>query len=56
MVGNIAGYRLEVHVNPASLRPNEVKTLQGGRSRLDAVVDTVAEIRLRDTLRWMFQA
>lgn len=56
MVKEISGHEFEVQVNPAFVRPNEVKTLQGDRSRLDAVVGTVAEIPLRDTLRWMLEA
>ena len=56
MVTEISGHEFEVQVNPAFIRPNEVKTLQGDRSRLDAVVGTVAEIPLRDTLRWMLEA
>ena len=56
MVKEISGHDFEVQMNPAFVRPNEVKTLLGNRSRLDAVVGTVAEIPLRDTLRWMLEA
>lgn len=56
IVKEISGHNFEVRVNPAFVRLNEVQILQGDRSRLDSVVGTVAEIPLRDTLRWMLEA
>ena len=55
MVKKISGHDFEVQVNPAFVRANEVKTLLGDRSKLDAVVGTVDEISLQDTLRWMLE-
>lgn len=56
MAREISGHDFEVRVNPAFVRQNEVKTLLGNRSKLDAVVGEVPEIALRDTLRWMLEA
>lgn len=52
----IAAYKIEVRVNPAFVRANEVKQLMGSRARLDAVVGAVQPIALADTLRWMLGA
>jgi nucleoside-diphosphate-sugar epimerase len=53
MAQEIAGHALEVRVNPAFVRTNEVKQLMGSRARLDAVVGHVPQIGLADTLAWM---
>lgn len=53
---SIAKHQLEVRVNPAFVRANEVKKLMGSRARLDAVVGAVPSIALADTLRWMLEA
>jgi GDP-6-deoxy-D-talose 4-dehydrogenase len=55
MVREISGHDFEVRVNPAFVRANEVKTLQGNRAKLDAAVGVVPEIALQDTLRWMLE-
>jgi hypothetical protein len=53
MAQEIAGHALEVRVNPAFVRANEVKQLMGSRALLDAVVGPVPQIGLADTLAWM---
>ena len=50
----IAGYRIEVRVNPALVRANEVLTLAGDNARLAATIGALAPIPLADTLRWMY--
>ncbi|AIO33587.1 NAD-dependent epimerase/dehydratase family protein [Burkholderia pseudomultivorans] len=50
----IAGYTIEVRVNPAFVRANEVRRLQGDDSRLQAAVGALEDIPLESTLRWMF--
>lgn len=50
----IAGYRIEVRVNPALVRANEVLTLAGDNTRLAATIGALAPIPLADTLRWMY--
>ena len=55
MMEAIAGYGIEVRVNPAFVRQNEVKTLLGSTDRLHALVGHIGSIALPDTLRWMAQ-
>ncbi|MBN2855898.1 MAG: GDP-mannose 4,6-dehydratase [Halothiobacillaceae bacterium] len=52
-VRNISHHDFEVRVNPAFVRANEVRVLQGDRSRLLGLVPNVADIPLEDTLHWM---
>lgn len=56
MMAAIAGYAIEVRVNPAFVRSNEVAHLVGDRSRLDRLVGPLAAIPLADTLRWMYES
>ncbi|HEX4725038.1 MAG TPA: NAD-dependent epimerase/dehydratase family protein [Pseudonocardiaceae bacterium] len=56
MMASIAGYEIEVRVNPAFVRASEVRRLVGSRQRL---VDTLGDeppIPLAETLDWMFSA
>ncbi|WP_133650922.1 GDP-mannose 4,6-dehydratase [Paraburkholderia flava] len=46
---------LEIRVNPAFVRANEVKTLVGSAAKLNSLVPGVAPIDLADTIRWMVQ-
>ena len=55
-MAEIAGYRIDVRVNPDFVRANEVKRLLGSRARLDAVAGTLPWIPFSDTLRWMYAA
>ncbi|SFD73543.1 GDP-mannose 4,6-dehydratase [Massilia yuzhufengensis] len=56
MMGDIAGYRIDVHVNPAFVRANDVLTLTGSNSKLTAVIGQLDPTPLSETLRWMYQA
>jgi nucleoside-diphosphate-sugar epimerase len=53
MMADIAGYRIEVAVNPAFVRANDVVRLTGNRSRLVAAIGALDPVPLADTLRWM---
>ena len=55
-MGEIAGYRIEVQVNPAFVRANDVLQLTGSNARLQAAIGELAPTPLFDTLRWMYQA
>jgi nucleoside-diphosphate-sugar epimerase len=56
LMHQLTGHDIEVRVNPAFVRANEVHTLIGSRARLDAAIGVVPSIPLADTLRWMLQA
>ncbi|HEX5487947.1 MAG TPA: NAD-dependent epimerase/dehydratase family protein [Rhodanobacteraceae bacterium] len=56
MMARIAGYGIEVRINPAFVRANEVKRLVGSNGRLREITGLAPSIRLEDTLRWMHAA
>ena len=56
LMADIAGYRIDVHVNPAFVRANEVVRLVGDNRRLAGVIGPIDPVPLADTLRWMAQA
>jgi nucleoside-diphosphate-sugar epimerase len=49
----ISGYSMEIRVNPAFVRANEVKILCGSRARLEAEIGVIQDFTIEDTLRWM---
>ncbi|MGH8191274.1 MAG: NAD-dependent epimerase/dehydratase family protein [Rhodanobacteraceae bacterium] len=53
MMAKIAGYAIEVRVNPAFVRGHEVKRLVGSNARLRALTGFAPSIPLEETLRWM---
>jgi nucleoside-diphosphate-sugar epimerase len=55
-MGDIAGYRIEVHVNPAFVRANDVLTLTGSNAKLAGVIGNIEPPPLVETLRWMYTA
>lgn len=56
LMQDIAGYEIEVKINPAFVRANEVRRLQGSCRKLVDAVGPLEEIPLRDTLDWMYYA
>ena len=52
-VGKLGDHVPEVRINPALVRADEVKTLSGSSSRLEAVIGNLDRIELTETLRWM---
>lgn len=56
MMADIAGYRIEVHVNPAFVRNNDVKRLVGSDIKLREKMKLAAPMPLRETLVWMYAA
>lgn len=53
LVETISGHKLEVEVNPALVRENEVLRLWGDSSLLNQLVGPMKPIPLDETLRWM---
>lgn len=49
----IAGYDIEVRVNPEFVRANEIKRLHGDNNYLTQLIGNYARIPFKDTLRWM---
>jgi nucleoside-diphosphate-sugar epimerase len=56
IMSDIAGYQIEVAVNPAFVRANEVLTLVGSNARLTGAIGPLEGVPLAETLRWMYQA
>lgn len=56
LVERLSGHRLEVEVNPAFVRADEVKRLCGSRARLETVIGPLAMPSLEETLSWMLDA
>jgi nucleoside-diphosphate-sugar epimerase len=52
----IAGYAIEVRIDPALVRSNDVRVLVGSDEALCRAIGPVAPIALADTLRWMYEA
>lgn len=55
IMAEIAGYAIEVQVNPAFVRSNEVKRLQGDNRKLASVIGGIKGIALHETLSWMYE-
>lgn len=55
-VSRLAGYRIDVQVNPAFVRANDVLTLAGSPDKLTSVIGEIEQTPLAETLRWMYQA
>jgi nucleoside-diphosphate-sugar epimerase len=56
LMAGIAGYTIEVNVNPGFVRDNEVRRLEGNPAKLQARVGPLSKHELSDTLRWMYHA
>ncbi|KVT44981.1 NAD-dependent epimerase/dehydratase family protein [Burkholderia ubonensis] len=56
MLSRIAGYVIDVTVDPRFVRDNEVKSLSGSRARLRRAVGELPVTPLDETLRWMVDA
>lgn len=52
---NISGHTIEVKVNPAFVRTNEVKRLVGSDKKLSDAIGKRTKHDLVDTLRWMYE-
>lgn len=55
MAESITGHGIEVKVDPAFVRANEVKTLCGDASKLNRLIGDLQPLSLAETLRWMLE-
>lgn len=53
LVARISGHEMEVRVNPAFIRADEVRSLRGSRERLESVIGEVSVPSLDQTISWM---
>lgn len=56
LLSQITGHQLQVKVNPAFVRKNEIHRLCGSPDKLAGVVGEIASPALADTLGWMLEA
>jgi nucleoside-diphosphate-sugar epimerase len=56
MMTEISGHAIDVRVNPALVRANEIPVLRGDPRKLQGRTRHTSTIPLRDTLRWMYTA
>ena len=55
MMAHIAGYQIDVRINPAFVRVNEIKRLRGSSAKLNDAVGVRDKILLSETLQWMYE-
>ncbi len=53
IASEVTGHKIEIKVNPAFVRQNEVKVLAGNRSKLDSLLSEKQIIPIHQTLDWM---
>lgn len=56
MMEDLVGYRMDVRINPAFVRANEVARLAGSNEKLERLIGPLDMIPLRQTLQWMYEA
>ncbi len=54
-MNDIAGYAMDVKINPAFVRENEIKTLFGSAEKLCQILHTKEHIAIKNTLEVMFK-
>lgn len=56
LMNMIAGYEIDVHINPAFVRANEIGRLIGSTEKLYRTIGEITPIPLEQTLRTMYEA
>jgi len=56
MVRLLSGHEMRVEVDPALVRPNEVRQLWGNPGKLKAIIGVEEDIPLERTIQWMLSA
>jgi len=54
MMNEIAGYKIDVHVNPDFVRKNEIASLSGSTKKLASLIGEVNYVPIKETLRKMY--
>ncbi|MFT4929141.1 MAG: UDP-glucose 4-epimerase, partial [Phenylobacterium sp.] len=54
-LNRLAGYEIEVTVNPDFVRSNEIKELYGSNQKLVKVIGEYQNYQFDDTLKWMYE-
>ena len=52
-LNELAGYDIQVSINPDFIRIDEIKTLYGSPALLEGAIGNYRNYALRDTLAWM---
>ncbi|MCW2366811.1 nucleoside-diphosphate-sugar epimerase [Sphingobium sp. B7D2B] len=55
LVSDLSGHEMEVVVNPALVRPNEIRVMSGDPARLEALIGPIVSPSLEETLAWMLK-
>ena len=55
MLNDLAGYEMQVSVNPDFVRSDEIKTLYGSPALLESTIGSYRQYALNDTLEWMLR-
>jgi nucleoside-diphosphate-sugar epimerase len=55
LLDRISGYKINVKVNPAFVRANEIKKLSGSTEKLSTLIQCKYTYQIEDTLRWMYK-
>lgn len=53
---DLAGHRMEIDVNPAFVRANEVRSLCGSNQRLRDLIGALPDYPIEETMKWMLAA
>jgi GDP-6-deoxy-D-talose 4-dehydrogenase len=56
MMEAMAGYKIQVGINQAFVRANEVRRLSGDNRKLASLIGPLNTIPLQQTLAWMYAA
>lgn len=56
IMNQIAGYKIDIKVNPAFVRANEIESLSGSTEKLTAIIGNIEKKALPKTIKDMFEA